>query len=136
MVPESSCENNNTFLDSFMTFGTGGFPLRRLYIQDNTISAFFHGLFIVPDAAVHDVKFRLDDSVITSNRFLPSYYFDPGNVEQLAACMKRLQENPDLAVQLGKAGRARYEQEYSPAAGYRRMLENYRRLGLSVPDQG
>jgi glycosyltransferase involved in cell wall biosynthesis len=57
--------------------------------------------------------------------------FDAGNVEQLAACMRRLQENGELAVQLGTAGRARYEQEYSPAAGYRHMLDNYRRLGLA-----
>jgi len=56
--------------------------------------------------------------------------FEPGNVDELAACMKRLQENPDFAVQLGKAGRARCEQEYSPEAGYRRMQENWRRLGV------
>ena len=56
--------------------------------------------------------------------------FEPGNVDELAACMKRLQENPDLAVQLGQAGRAWYEQEYSPEAGYRRMEENWQRLGL------
>ncbi|HYF50345.1 MAG TPA: glycosyltransferase family 4 protein, partial [Planctomycetota bacterium] len=61
------------------------------------------------------------------------FLFQPGDVDELADCMKRLQDNPDLAVELGRAGRARYEKEYSPDAGYARMLENYRRLGLSIP---
>lgn len=69
---------DNVFEDSFMALGTGGFPLRRLYLVNNTFSAFFHGFYIVPPATEHNVKFRLDDSVIVGNSFLPSYYFDPG----------------------------------------------------------
>ena len=56
--------------------------------------------------------------------------FDPGNAEQLAACMKKLRDDPALADRLGAAARAKYEKDFSPDAGYRRMTENFSRLGL------
>jgi glycosyltransferase involved in cell wall biosynthesis len=56
--------------------------------------------------------------------------FEPGNARELSACMRRLHENPELAVELGTAGRERFEREYSPEAGYRRMVENYKRIRI------
>jgi len=57
--------------------------------------------------------------------------FEPGNAEALAACMRKLRENPELASAMGSAARAKYEKTFSPEAGYARMLENYTRLGLT-----
>ena len=57
--------------------------------------------------------------------------FEPGNAEALAACIKRLQDDPGLAQKLGAAGRQRYLNEFSPDAGYRRLLENYSQLNVS-----
>jgi glycosyltransferase involved in cell wall biosynthesis len=57
--------------------------------------------------------------------------FEPGDAQALAACMRRLHEDAELARRLGQAGRARYEQRHSPDAGYARMVEVYRRVGIS-----
>ena len=62
--------------------------------------------------------------------------FEPGDAAALAAQMKKLHENPALAARLGGAGREKYLREYSPEAGYRRMVENYRQLGLVSASQG
>jgi glycosyltransferase involved in cell wall biosynthesis len=56
--------------------------------------------------------------------------FQPGDAAALAAQMKILQDDPQLAVRLGGAGREKYGREYSPQAGYKRLEEVYRRLGL------
>jgi len=58
--------------------------------------------------------------------------FEPGDAEGLAACMKRLQDDEQLAKKLGRAAREKYEKMYSPAAGYTRMEENFKRLNLAV----
>ena len=55
--------------------------------------------------------------------------FDAGNVGQLAACLLKLHGDAALAERLGRAGRVRFDQECSPDAGYRRMLENFERVG-------
>ena len=55
--------------------------------------------------------------------------FDAGNAEQLAACMRRLQDDRQLAERLGRAGQARFAVEYTADAGYRRLLENFERVG-------
>ena len=56
--------------------------------------------------------------------------FDPGNAEQLAACLRRLQDDPQLAVKLGQAGRERFEKLYSEDAGYRNLQEVFGRVAL------
>jgi glycosyltransferase involved in cell wall biosynthesis len=56
--------------------------------------------------------------------------FEPGNVKELEACLRRLHDDPQLAHSLGQAGRQRYEKEYSAEAGYQNLLANYKRLGL------
>jgi glycosyltransferase involved in cell wall biosynthesis len=56
--------------------------------------------------------------------------FEAGKPEALAACVQRLQDDPELARKLGHAARERYEKELSPEAGYRRMVENFGKLGL------
>jgi glycosyltransferase involved in cell wall biosynthesis len=58
-------------------------------------------------------------------------FFEPGDAEALAACIKRLRDDPTLAQKLGAAGRQRYENEFSPAAGYRRLNENFAALRIS-----
>jgi glycosyltransferase involved in cell wall biosynthesis len=58
---------------------------------------------------------------------------EPGDVKGLAACMQKLHENPELAAQMGRAGRERYLKEYSPEAGYRRLMEICGRVGLAAP---
>ena len=58
--------------------------------------------------------------------------FEPGNSAALADCMRRLNEDPKLAVTLGRAGRERFLQEYSPEAGYRRILKNCSRLEIML----
>lgn len=56
--------------------------------------------------------------------------FEPGDVGGLAQCLRRLQEEPDFCRKLGAAGRERFEKEYSPEAGYRRLLEMHARLAV------
>lgn len=55
---------------------------------------------------------------------------EPGDAAGLAACMRRLRDDPALAVRLGLAGRAKYLRELSPEAGYRRFEEICRRLQI------
>jgi len=61
--------------------------------------------------------------------------FEPGDAAALAARMKRLHEDPALAARLGAAGRERYLREYSTEAGYGRLEEDYRLLGLASPSR-
>ncbi|HEY3324469.1 MAG TPA: glycosyltransferase family 4 protein [Planctomycetota bacterium] len=58
--------------------------------------------------------------------------FDPGDADGLTTCMRKLQDDAALAARLGQAGHERYLREYSPEAGYRRMLENYTSLGVEI----
>jgi glycosyltransferase involved in cell wall biosynthesis len=57
--------------------------------------------------------------------------FEPGDAQALAACMRKLHEDADLARRLGQAGRARYEQRHSPAAGYARLVDVFKRVDIS-----
>ena len=56
--------------------------------------------------------------------------FDPGNSEQLADCMRHLNAAPDVAVEMGRAGRARYEKLYDAEAGYRNLQDVFQRAGV------
>jgi glycosyltransferase involved in cell wall biosynthesis len=56
--------------------------------------------------------------------------FNAGKPDELAACVRQLEENAELARKLGRSGRERYERELSPEAGYRRMKENFEKLGI------
>jgi len=48
--------------------------------------------------------------------------FDPGNATQLAACIQKLHDDPALASRLGQVGRERYLKEFTPDAGYERLM--------------
>jgi glycosyltransferase involved in cell wall biosynthesis len=58
--------------------------------------------------------------------------FEPGDVSGLAQCLRRLQDDAEFCRKLGAAGRERFEKEYSPEAGYARMVEVCRRVGVTV----
>lgn len=49
--------------------------------------------------------------------------FEPGDSAALAQCVRCLQDDPELALKMGQAGRERCLKEYSPEAAYRRMAE-------------
>jgi glycosyltransferase involved in cell wall biosynthesis len=50
-------------------------------------------------------------------------FFEPGNSPQLAEKMRELYENPGPCAEMGQRARERYGAEYSPEAGYRRLIE-------------
>jgi glycosyltransferase involved in cell wall biosynthesis len=51
-----------------------------------------------------------------------------GDVDELAGAMMRLAGDPALRAAMGRAGRARYEDTYSPQAVLPLLLETYQRL--------
>ncbi|MDT5295440.1 MAG: hypothetical protein QOJ76_2320 [Acidobacteriota bacterium] len=51
-----------------------------------------------------------------------------GDVDELAGAMMRLAGDPALRASMGRAGRARYEETYSPQAVLPLLLETYQRL--------
>jgi glycosyltransferase involved in cell wall biosynthesis len=55
--------------------------------------------------------------------------FEAGNAEELAKCLRRLHSDKQLAENLGRAGQERFKTEYTADAGYRRLLENFARVG-------
>lgn len=50
----------------------------------------------------------------------------PGDAESLAACVRRIVADLRDNARMGTAGRARYEQDFDPAAGLRALLAGYR----------
>ncbi len=49
----------------------------------------------------------------------------PGDTEALADAMQRLWERPELAVELGRAGRAKVERQYAAEPHYERMMRHF-----------
>jgi glycosyltransferase involved in cell wall biosynthesis len=54
--------------------------------------------------------------------------FEPGNTDELASCMRRLIDNPELAVNMGRSARAKVEANYSIESYMRSLLQIYDRL--------
>ena len=54
--------------------------------------------------------------------------YQVGNVEELAKALSRLDQNPDLAATLGRAGREFVREHHSPAKHYQSMIELYEQL--------
>jgi glycosyltransferase involved in cell wall biosynthesis len=50
----------------------------------------------------------------------------PGEAASLAACLRRITADPDRNEGMGRAARARYERDFSPAVGLERLVEGYR----------
>ncbi|MEU5582350.1 glycosyltransferase [Streptomyces huasconensis] len=50
----------------------------------------------------------------------------PGDPASLAACLRRVTADPDRNQRMGRAARRRYEQDFSPAVGLERLVEEYR----------
>ena len=54
--------------------------------------------------------------------------FEPGNAEDLANNLRRLLDNPELADQMGKAGREKVAREYSEERYYERLMSIYKKV--------
>jgi glycosyltransferase involved in cell wall biosynthesis len=50
----------------------------------------------------------------------------PGEPASLASCIRRIAAEPDLGREMGRAARQRYEQDFSPAVGLERLVDEYR----------
>lgn len=50
----------------------------------------------------------------------------PGEPASLASCLRRITADPARNQEMGRAGRRRYEQGFSPAVGLERLVEGYR----------
>ncbi|MEU6675104.1 glycosyltransferase family 4 protein [Streptomyces sp. NPDC046925] len=50
----------------------------------------------------------------------------PGDAASLASCLRRITADPARNQEMGRAGRRRYEQGFSPAVGLERLVEGYR----------
>ncbi|MEU9183739.1 glycosyltransferase [Streptomyces sp. NPDC048484] len=50
----------------------------------------------------------------------------PGEPASLASCLRRITAEQDRNREMGRAGRRRYEQGFSPAVGLERLVEGYR----------
>ncbi|WP_329139089.1 glycosyltransferase [Streptomyces sp. NBC_00670] len=50
----------------------------------------------------------------------------PGDAASLAECLRRIAADGDRNRELGRAARARYERDFSPAVGLERLVEGYR----------
>ncbi|RSS63385.1 glycosyltransferase family 1 protein [Streptomyces sp. WAC07061] len=50
----------------------------------------------------------------------------PGDSASLASCIRRITADPVRNQEMGRAGRSRYEQGFSPQVGLERLLEEYR----------
>ena len=53
--------------------------------------------------------------------------FEAGNADELAACMRQLIDNPDMAAEMGRRGRAKVEERFS--------IEKYMELLLGIYDR-
>jgi len=54
--------------------------------------------------------------------------FEAGNAEELASCMRQLAENPELASEMGKRGRAKMEERFSIEVYVQSLLSIYDRV--------
>ncbi|MEV0320204.1 glycosyltransferase family 4 protein [Streptomyces sp. NPDC050658] len=52
----------------------------------------------------------------------------PGDHASLASCLRRITTDPARNAELGRAARRRYEQNFSPVVGLRRLEDEYRRV--------
>ncbi len=56
------------------------------------------------------------------------YLFEPGNAHELASYMRKLIDDPGLAAEMGKRGRAKVEERFSLEAYMKSLLEIYERV--------
>jgi glycosyltransferase involved in cell wall biosynthesis len=59
-------------------------------------------------------------------------FFQPGNADALAECVRQLAHAPDLAENMGRAAFARFTERHSRAAGYAALLELNRKAGVAL----
>lgn len=58
--------------------------------------------------------------------------FEPKNVEQIAACIRRLYEDPALCESLGRGAREKCEREYSPEKHWERFVTICQGVGVNT----
>jgi hypothetical protein len=71
----------NRFDGTHESIGGGGLPLRRIFIVDNVLHAYRDSIFLDAFYLPREVgapRFRLEDSIVASNLFLPGDFVDPG----------------------------------------------------------
>ncbi len=69
---------HNIFDKPLVAIGSGGLPLRRVFITDNTFGAFHAALELTGDKYYVNQRYGIDDSVIDDNRFEPGSDLDVG----------------------------------------------------------
>lgn len=57
-------------------------------------------------------------------------FFDPGDADGLANCVRRLNADSNLQSALGQNAREAYLQRFTVEAGYRNLMEMYERMGI------
>ena len=60
--------------------------------------------------------------------------FEPKNPEQIAECIRKLYENPELTHQLGRNARAEVEDYYSPEKHWEKFIEICRTIGVAYTE--
>jgi hypothetical protein len=68
--------SQNTFDRTFVAIGNGGLPIERLFITFNTFGAYNSAIELAGDQLSMVRKYRVDDSVINSNVFMPGSKLD------------------------------------------------------------
>jgi glycosyltransferase involved in cell wall biosynthesis len=58
--------------------------------------------------------------------------FEPGNAEDLAACLRRAVSDPEWAHGMGRAARRYVELRTDPDSHYQRLMEIYERAGVPI----
>lgn len=59
------------------------------------------------------------------------FLFEPKNPEQIAECIRKLYENPELTEQLGRNARAEVEDKYSPEKHWERFIKICNTIGVA-----
>jgi hypothetical protein len=68
--------SRNVFDKPFVAVGSGGLPMSRLFITYNVFGAYLSSLELAGDRFFMGRPFRIDDSIVDHNRFMPSSLLD------------------------------------------------------------
>lgn len=72
---------SNEFDKPYIALTSGGLPIKRLFITGNTVGAYATGLYPSGDPNNTLYSFRIDDSVIANNKFMPGSWMGPNHWE-------------------------------------------------------
>jgi hypothetical protein len=71
--------HDNTFDNGITCLREGGFPIRHLYVVNNTFGGWYNGIYFAGSYYGQNDRARFDlrDSIITGNTFKPGGYYEP-----------------------------------------------------------